>query len=219
MDEDELIAHAVAGDGEAFNELLRRYQGMAYSVAYRMLGNAEDAADATQDAFLSAYRALKRFRHGSFRSWLMRIVTNACYDGLRRTRRHPVASLDSGENVDGHECLADPGESPEETVERQDQSRQVQRALSALPPKQRVVVVLSDLQGLGYAEIARALRVPVGTVRSRLSRGRRALRERLLQGEFSAPHVAGDGESSARRASLDKRPALSHEMHGSTDFG
>jgi RNA polymerase sigma-70 factor (ECF subfamily) len=170
----------VAGDGEAFNELVRRYQGMAYNVAYRILGNTEDAADATQDAFLSAYRAVKRFRRGSFRSWLMRIVTNACYDCLRRAQRRAVASLDSGEDADGHECLADPGESPEAMAERQDQSRQIQRALATLPPGQRVVVVLSDIQGLGYAEIAQVLRVPVGTVRSRLSRGRRVLRDRVL---------------------------------------
>jgi RNA polymerase sigma factor (sigma-70 family) len=214
MDEDELIARAVAGDGEAFNELVRRYQGMAYNVAYRILGNAQDAADATQEAFLSAYRAVGRFRRGSFKSWLMRIVTNACYDCLRRVRRYPATSLDSGEDADWHECLADPGESPEAMAERQDLSRQVQRALAALPPRQRVVVVLSDIQGLGYAEIAQILRVPVGTVRSRLSRGRCALRERLLQGAFSAPHVEDEGESRAWQTtpgSLGRRPALSRE--------
>jgi RNA polymerase sigma-70 factor (ECF subfamily) len=214
MDEDDLIAYAMSGDGEAFSELVQRYQGMAYNVAYRILGNAEDAEDATQDAFLSAYRALKRFRHGSFRSWLMRIVTNACYDCLRRARHRAAASLDSGEDADGHECLPAPGESPEAMAERQDQSRQVQRALAVLPPRQRMVVVLRDIQGLGYAEIAQVLRVPVGTVRSRLSRGRRALRERLLQGAFSAPHGEDEGESKAWRTSpgsLGKQPALPRE--------
>jgi RNA polymerase sigma-70 factor (ECF subfamily) len=202
MDEDVLIARAVAGDSEAFSELVRRYQNMAYHVAFRILGNTDDAEDATQDAFLSAYRALKRFRHGSFRAWLMRIVTNACYDSLRRARHRAAASLDSGEDAERQECLVDPGASPEAMAERQDQSRQVQHALAALPPRQRVVVVLRDIQGLDYAEIAQVLRVPVGTVRSRLSRGRRALSDRLLQVECSSPTIA-------RYTELMNRPASS----------
>jgi RNA polymerase sigma-70 factor (ECF subfamily) len=180
VDEDELIARAVGGNGEAFNELVKRYQGMTYNVAYRILGNECDAADATQDAFLSAYRAIRRFRGGSFKAWLMRIVANASYDCLRRAKRRPTVSLDSGEEVDWHECLPDPGELPEGWAERRDLGRRVQRALATLPPRQRVVVVLSDLQGLQYAEIAHILRVPLGTVRSRLSRGRRTLRGLLF---------------------------------------
>ncbi len=181
MEEEELIARAMGGDGGAFNELLVRYQGLAYSVAYRILGDQADAADAAQDAFLSAYQAVRRFRGGSFRAWLMRIVTNACYDSLRRAQRRPTVSLEAGDDPGWHECLADPGELPEAMAERHDLSMQVQRALGALPPEQRAVLVLSDLHGLPYAEIAYVLRLPLGTVRSRLSRARRVLRDRLLQ--------------------------------------
>jgi RNA polymerase sigma factor (sigma-70 family) len=181
MNEDELIARAKKGDGAAFNELVGHYQGILYNVAYRVLGNEQDAADATQDAFFSAYKGMGRLRGGSFKSWLLRIVTNASYDILRRAKRHPTASLDDGEEVDWHECLADPGEPPEALAERRDLSRRVQRALAALPPRQRAVVVLVDLQGLQYAEVAHVLRVPLGTVRSRLSRGRRMLRDQLLR--------------------------------------
>lgn len=198
MSEADLIARAKEGDGAAFNELVERYQGALYNVAYRMLGNEQDAADATQDAFLSAYRSLGRYRGGSFSSWLLRIVTNASYDILRRAKRCPADSLDEGEEIDQHESLADPGETPEALVERRDLSRQVQYALATLPPTQRVVVVLVDLQGLSYAEAARILRVPVGTVRSRLSRGRRAVRDRMLpQIECTSSRQNGDEPTSA----------------------
>ncbi len=197
MNEDELIERAKKGDGAAFNELVRRYQDVLYNVAYRVLGNAQDAADAAQDAFLSAYQGMGRFRGGSFKSWLLRIVTNASYDILRRAKRHPTASLDEGEEIDWHEGLADPGEPPEALAERRDLSRRVQRALAMLPPKQRVVIALVDLQGLPYAEVARVLRVPVGTVRSRLSRGRRAVRDQMLQQiERVSSRQDGDGPAS-----------------------
>jgi RNA polymerase sigma factor (sigma-70 family) len=180
MDEDRLIARARRGDGEAFSELVLRYQDMVYSVAYRILGDEQDAADATQDAFLSAYQAMGTFRGGSFRGWLLRIVTNASYDCLRRARRRPGVSLDDGEQTDWHECLPDPGERPEESAERRELGRRIQRGLMALSPKHRVVLVLVDVQGLSYAEAAHVLRVPLGTVRSRVSRGRRVLRDQLF---------------------------------------
>lgn len=181
MSEEDLIARAKEGDGAAFSELVERYQNVLYNVAYRMLGNEQDAADAIQDALLSAYRGIGRFRGGSFKGWLLRIVTNASYDILRRAKRCPTESLDAGGEIDWHEGLADPGEPPETLAERRDLSRRVQRALAMLPPKQRVVVVLVDLQGLSYAETARVLGVPVGTVRSRLSRGRQAVRDQMLR--------------------------------------
>lgn len=217
MDEDELITRAVEGDGEAFNELVSHYQDMLYNVAYRILGDEHDAADATQDAFLSAYRAIRRFRGGSFKAWLMRIVTNASYDCLRRAKRRPTVSLDSGEEVEWHERLPDPGELPEAWVERQDLGRRVQRALAALPPKQRVVVVLIDIQGLRYAEVAHILRVPLGTVRSRVSRGRRILRDQMLQQMDLASSRSEDGDDPASPAvlwssSLERPSALQHEL-------
>jgi RNA polymerase sigma-70 factor (ECF subfamily) len=215
MDEDRLIARARRGDGEAFSELVLRYQDMVYNVAYRILGDEQDATDATQDAFLSAYQAVGKFRGGSFRGWLLRIVTNASYDCLRRAKRYAAVSLDDGEAIDWHECVADPGELPEESAERQELGRRIQRGLMALSLKHRVVLVLVDLQGLSYAEAAHVLRVPLGTVRSRVSRGRRALRDlmlRQMQGVSScqsecelmgAPSVALTKEE---RAGTEARP-------------
>lgn len=180
MDEPALIAAAQSGDREAFNELVVHYQSLAYNVAYRVLLHPDAAADATQDAFFSAYRALPRFRGGSFRSWLLRIVTNACYDQLRVKKRRPTTSLDDNPDLDGEEWVIDKGERPEAYAERQDLGQVIQRVLAALPDDQRTVVVLSDIQGMAYNEIAGTLKISVGTVKSRLNRGRRKLRD-LLQ--------------------------------------
>jgi RNA polymerase sigma factor (sigma-70 family) len=181
MDESALIATAQEGDREAFNQLVVHYQSLAYNVAYRVLGDADAAADATQDAFLSAYRAISRFRGGSFRSWLMRIVTNACYDQLRVKKRRPTTSIDEGEDPDREEWNVDPGERPEAFVLRQELGQAIQHALETLPPDQRTVVVLSDIQGMSYEEIAETMSTSLGTVKSRLNRGRSKLRDYLIQ--------------------------------------
>jgi RNA polymerase sigma-70 factor (ECF subfamily) len=180
MDEPALVAAARGGDREAFNRLVVHYQSLAYNVAYRVLGDPDAAADATQDAFISAYRAMPRFRGGSFRSWLLRIVTNGCYDQLRVKKRRPTTSLDADPDLDWAEWTEDDGERPEAYSERQDLGQAIQRGLEALPPEQRAVVVLSDIQGMAYSEIAETLGVSVGTVKSRLNRGRGKLRD-LLQ--------------------------------------
>jgi len=180
MDEPALIASAQSGDREAFNELVIHYQSLAYNVAYRVVNDPEAAADATQDAFLSAYRALPRFRGGSFKAWLLRIVTNACYDQLRVKQRRPTVSLDNDPEADWGEWTVDEGERPEAHVQRQELGKFIQRALSELPPDQRMVVILSDIQGMTYKEIARIVGVSLGTVKSRLNRGRRKLRD-LMQ--------------------------------------
>jgi RNA polymerase sigma-70 factor (ECF subfamily) len=179
MDEPALIAAAQGGDRESFNELVVHYQRIAYNVAYRILGDADAAADATQDAFLSAYRALSRFRGGSFRAWLLRIVTNACYDQLRGKKRRPTTSLDANPDSDGGEWNIDTAERPEAYVERQELGHIIQRGLDTLPVEQRTVVVLSDIQGMRYDEIAKTVGVSLGTVKSRLNRGRRKLRDYL----------------------------------------
>jgi len=181
MDEPALIAAAKGGDREAFNKLVVHYQSLAYNVAYRVLGNGDAAADATQDAFLSAYRAIPRFRGGSFRAWLLRIVTNACYDQLRVQKRRPTISLDEGSGLDWQESSQDPGERPEAYVERQELGQIIQRGFDTLPPTQRVVVVLADIQGLHYSEIAATVGISLGTVKSRLNRGRRRLRDFLAE--------------------------------------
>ena len=187
MDEPTLIAAAQKGDREAFNQLVVHYQGLAYNVAYRIVGDPDAAADATQDAFLSAYRAIARFRGGSFRSWVLRIVTNTCYDQLRAKKRRPTTSLDADPDQDWEEWTVDEGERPEEFSERQALSEMLQRALQILPDDQRTVIVLSDVQGLRYNEISETLGVSLGTVKSRMNRARRKLRDFMRENEELLP--------------------------------
>ncbi len=182
MDEHALIASAQKGDTRAFNQLVLLYQSMAYNVAYRILSDPDAAADATQDAFLSAFKAMGKFRGGSFKAWLLRIVTNACYDQLRVKQRRPSSSLDDLPVETDHTAyLRDPAEQPDEFVERQELNQMIQRGISALPVEQRVIIVLSDVQGLSYQEIAEVEGISLGTVKSRLSRGRARLRDYLVE--------------------------------------
>lgn len=183
MDEKALIDAACKGNVGSFNQLVLCHQSMVHNVAYRILGDCDAAADATQDAFLSAFKAIAKFRGGSFKAWLLRIVTNTCYDQLRRKQRRPTASLDALLVLDPAPIrpLTDPGESPEEFAMRQELSRVIQVGIGALPPEQRVALVLSDVQGLSYQDIAEATGVSLGTVKSRLSRARGKLRDFLLE--------------------------------------
>jgi RNA polymerase sigma-70 factor (ECF subfamily) len=180
MEEQALVAAARRGDTQAFNKLILNYQALVYNVAYRMLHNPDAAADAAQEAFISAFRALGGFRGGSFKAWLLRIVTNACYDQLRSKKRRPSSSLDDlSIDPDHSPMLIDRAESPEAHALRQDLGRVIQSALNLLPPDQKLTVILSDVQGLSYEEVAQATGVAVGTVKSRLSRGRARLRDHL----------------------------------------
>ena len=188
MDELSLIAAARRGDVTAFNRLVQMFQGVVYNVAYRVLHDQDAAADATQEAFLSAFHALPNFRGGSFKAWLLRIVTNGCYDQLRAAQRRPTTSLDDMEIDQDHSSwLLDDSESPEEYAIRQDLGRTLQAGLDELPPDQRVTVILSDIQGLSYEEIAASTGVELGTVKSRLSRARARLREYLVQNKELFP--------------------------------
>lgn len=186
MDEARVIQEAQKGNLAAFNQLVMAYQGTAYNVAYRVIGQGEAAADACQDAFLKAYQAIKQYRGGSFKSWLMRIVTNACYDQLRYKRRRPVASLEElAEESDDHsDMLVNDAEQPEEYVLRGEMGEMIQSGLNQLPEEQRLVLVLSDIQGFSYQEIAEIVEQPLGTIKSRLSRGRQRLRDFLLAQEL-----------------------------------
>jgi len=180
MDETSLIAEAQKGKVDAFNELVLAYQQQVYNLAYRIMGDPASAADATQDAFISAYRSLSRFRGGSFKSYLLRIVTNRCYDELRRRKRRPVTSFEDVEiDEDANPMLVNGGENPEEYAERQEMARVLQAGIEALPPDQRIALVLSDVQGMSYEEIAEVMEVALGTVKSRLARGRSKLRDYL----------------------------------------
>ncbi len=187
MDEAALIKSAQRGDTDAFNTLVLAYQSQAYNVAYRIMGDEAAASDATQEAFLSAYRGLKSFRGGSFKSWVLRTVTNACYDALRYNKRRPSTSLDDlGAEADQEssgsfeDFIPSTDETPAEAAERSELRRAIAAAALALPPDQRVAFVLSDVQGMSYEEIAEITQTSLGTVKSRLSRARAKLRDYLL---------------------------------------
>jgi RNA polymerase sigma-70 factor (ECF subfamily) len=183
MDEASLIKDAQRGDVDAYNALVLHYQDPAFGVAYRIMGDADSAADATQEAFISAYKAIGRFRGGSFKAWLLRIVTNACYDELRRRKRRPSASLEAlyVEDESPDASLATHAENPEAYAQRMDLQAAIMSCLQDLPEGQRVIAVLSDVEGYSYDEIARIVGVALGTVKSRLSRSRQRLRD-CLQG-------------------------------------
>lgn len=181
MDEHRLIEAAQRGDVHAYNRLVLAYQQNLYNVAYRILGDADRAMDATQDAFLHAFEALPNFRGGSFKAWILRIVTNCAYDALRHRQRRPTTPIDDLIEDDEHSgLLEDDRETPEEHIERSDLQALIQKGLNTLPDDQRMVVVLCDIEGLDYAEIAQVLSLNLGTVKSRLSRGRAKLRDYLL---------------------------------------
>jgi RNA polymerase sigma-70 factor (ECF subfamily) len=183
MDEPALIHDAQHGDLDAFNRLVLAYQENVYNTALRILGDEDQAADAAQEAFISAFRSITSFRGGSFRAWLLRTVTNACYDELRRKKRRPTVPLepmsDDDEEVETPRWLADPSLTPEQKSEADELEHAIQHCLENLPSDFRTVVVLADLQGLDYAEISTAAKVPLGTIKSRLARARLRLRECL----------------------------------------
>lgn len=169
--DEDLVRLFLQGDRSAFTMLVERHQQRVYNLAFRMLGRAEDAADATQEVFLTCYLKLSGFRGGAaFTTWLHRVAVNACYDALRtRSRERPA----------GDEVEPPPGPDPADASVT---GLDVQRALDTVPEEFRAVVILHDVQGVPYQEIAEALGVPLGTVKSRLHRGRLAL-ARSLRGE------------------------------------
>jgi len=204
MDEPELLRLAQRGDLEAFNQIVLAHQTRAYNVALRILGEGESAADATQEAVLSAFRNLRSYRGGSFRAWLLRIVTNACYDELRRRKRRPTTSLEdlTPETEEGapefEEWLASTADGPERLAERSEVVRAIQDCLDHLPDEFRIVAVLADVQGCDYAEVSTAIGKPLGTVKSRLARARARLRDCLQRhGELLPPAFRLQGEASS----------------------
>ncbi len=189
-DEAALLAAAQRGDLPAFNQLILHYQSLAYNIAYRLTNDADLAADATQDAFIKAYQRLNQYRGGSFKSWVLRIVTNTCYDALRARKRRPTTPLESEEDEDDPEYdarLIDVGERPEDRAMRQELAAAIQAAISQLPPDQRTTLVLSDIEGLDYQEIADATGAALGTVKSRLSRARAKVRDLLMEHQELLP--------------------------------
>lgn len=182
LDTKTLIAEAQKGSLDAFNALVLIYQSQVYNLARYILHDDAAADDAAQEAFIDAYHALGNFRGGSFRAWLMRIVTNACYDDLRSRKRRPTVSWDEFEDLDedANPYLVDHGESPEESIQRGELSALLDRALASLPQAQRMVLVLVDRLAYAYEEVAEVLNIRLGTVKSRLSRARARMQEALL---------------------------------------
>ena len=183
MDEKTLISAARRGDLEAFNGLVLLYQDFLYRIAINILRDEDAAADAVQQALLSAFRGLRAFRGGSLRSWLSRIVVNACYDGLRRMARARTLPLQifnqDDEEMEPSLWLADPDPSPEARAEAGELQDAIQACLQAMPEHYRLTLLLVDMEGLSYEEVATTLNIPKGTVKSRLARARNALRVSL----------------------------------------
>ena len=191
LDEQELVERSRAGDLDAFNSIVVAYQDRVYSLCLRMLGSPQAAEDAAQDAFLSAYRNAGRMRGQNLRAWLFRIAANVCIDEIRRRRRRPQLSLETPapDSDDARPLdVPDPSAGPESLALRGELGEALQQELLGLPPDQRLAVILCDVEGLSYDEIAATMESTVGTVKSRISRGRARLRESLR----ARPELFGD---------------------------
>lgn len=178
MNERELIARLQKRDEAAFEELIRQYEKKVYTLCFRMCSNSEDAEEAAQDAFLALWRGIDRFRQeSSLSTWIYRLATNACIDTLRRRKKQSGSvSLDDEELfVDA----VDTSPQPQETVEHREARKLLQEGLSALPEEYRKVLILREIEGLSYTEIAECASLELGTVKSRISRGRSLLRNFL----------------------------------------
>lgn len=182
-DDDLLVKRSRNGDLDAFEELVKRYEGKVYTVAYRFMGNHADASDLAQDAFIRAYQALPSFRgDASFATWLYRIVSNVCRDEIRKQQRHKKVSLDEVMlQPGGNPSLMAAEMSPEESAETNEIQYMVQKQLNSLSGDHRLILVMREIQGLSYEEIASSLDCTLGTVKSRLNRARQTLRQKMLE--------------------------------------
>ena len=187
MTEKELVRAAQRGDDSAFEELVRTYEKRVYHLALRMCGNVDDAYEVAQEAFLSAWKGMRFFRgDSSFSTWLYRLTSNAAIDFLRRQRRQGGSDGVSLDDEDTFLEVADPAPSPHQQAERLELRDALARGLGALSPEHRQVLLLRELQGLTYEEIAAALELDLGTVKSRIARAREKLRKYLVaSGNFS----------------------------------
>ncbi len=179
-----LILAAQRGDIDAFNGLVTRYQNAAYTVAYRLLGEPFAASDAAQDGFINAFRKIREYRGGSFKAWLLRIVSNIAYDQMRYEKRRPATGIDDlpGGDTDDGPPLPSHDQTPEDAVEQREVQRALQECMNGLPEDQRLTLVMFDIEGYSYQDIADSSSVQLGTVKSRLSRARLGMR-RCLDGK------------------------------------
>jgi RNA polymerase sigma-70 factor (ECF subfamily) len=178
--EDDRLSRARRGDLAAFNELVVEHQALVFNLCFRLMGQRQAAEDAVQEAFVSAWRNLVGLRGDAFRAWLLRIAANACKDALRRRGRQPATSLDTALE-EGVPEPPDPGPAPEPSLLQGELRGRLEQALLTLPAEQRLAVVLCDVEGFDYVEIADVMKTSLGTVKSRIARGRSRLREVLLR--------------------------------------
>ena len=203
MNERELIARLQKRDEAAFEELIRQYEKKVYTLCFRMCGNSEDAEEAAQDAFLALWRGIDRFRQeSSLSTWIYRLATNACIDTLRgRKKQSGSVSLDDEELfVDA----VDTSPQPQETVEHRETQKLLQEGLSALPEEYRKVLILREIEGLSYTEIAESASIELGTVKSRISRGRSLLRN-FLSGNGNFFEIASSKVTECNREEMSAK--------------
>ena len=179
--EEDLIEKAKAGDVKSFEILIANYKKRAFNIAYRMLGNLEDANDVTQESFLKIYRSIDKFKgKSSFSTWLYSIVSNTCIDFIRKNRKKTTISIDTNYDEDGYEIeIADEKNTTESLFEKKEIIRSIHDAINRLNHDQKIVIILRDIQGFSYFEISKILNISEGTVKSRISRGRKNLKNLL----------------------------------------
>ena len=203
MNERELIARLQKRDEAAFEELIRQYEKKVYTLCFRMCGNSEDAEEAAQDAFLALWRGIDRFRQeSSLSTWIYRLATNACIDTLRRRKKQSGSvSLDDEELfVDA----VDTSPQPQETVEHREAQKLLQEGLAAFPEEYRKVLILREIEGLSYTEIAESASIELGTVKSRISRGRSLLRN-FLSGNGNFFEIASSKVTECNREEMSAK--------------
>jgi RNA polymerase sigma-70 factor (ECF subfamily) len=177
MDDRDLVGRARRGDREAFTQLIVQYQVPLYNMALRMVGGPDDAADIVQEAFLRAWEKIRTLRDAPFKSWLFQIAANLCYDHFRRGRRYgTMPEEEQSAKIIG---LGLPAPDPQERAEANERNRLVRESIARLEHDMRIAIILRDINGLSYDEIATALRVPLGTVKSRIARARAQVQEYL----------------------------------------
>ena len=189
IQEQQWVEATQSGDQAAFESLVHLYEKRVLALTGRMCRNPEDAAEAAQEAFLAAWQGLASFRgESSFSTWLYRLASNACVDLLRREGRRRAAAGPSLNDEELNLDVADPAPSPQEAAERRELRQQIETGLQSLSPEHRQVLILREMHQLSYDEIAQVLQLDIGTVKSRISRGRKQLRNFLLcSGNFSVP--------------------------------
>ncbi|MDE2127036.1 MAG: sigma-70 family RNA polymerase sigma factor [Armatimonadetes bacterium] len=183
--EQRIIEQCKRGDRNAFDRLMATYQKRVYNLAYRLTGNYDDANDVSVDAFIRVFQAIKLFRgDANFSTWLYRIVTNVYLDRRKRAQNRTHLSLEEYISLDESSVsrqVEDPAPRPSEVAEQRERAETIQQAIETLPDYQRAMIVLYHTEGLSYEEIAEAMDLPIGTVKSRLNRARLTLRSRLLE--------------------------------------